>query len=107
LAMARSGSSETSIIENSQPPAKRPRVRFLSCEPMLSPVTLDLSGINWVICDGESGRSAPMQAVWARSVRDQCAKAGVAFFQKQMSAVKRKMPPIPDDLMIRQFPNAA
>jgi len=48
-----------------------------------------------------------MQVVWARSVRDQCAKAGVAFFQKQMSAVKRKMPPIPDDLMIRQFPNAA
>jgi protein gp37 len=30
-------------------------VRFLSVEPMLEPITLDLSGIDWVICGGESG----------------------------------------------------
>jgi len=31
----------------------------------------------------------------------------VAFFMKQMHGLsKRSMPPIPDDLMIREFPNA-
>lgn len=59
-------------------------VRFLSVEPLLGPVTLDLSGIDWVIVGGESGPHArPMDPDWARSVRDQCAAAGVAFFFKQ------------------------
>ena len=31
-------------------------VRFLSCEPLLGVVGLDLDGIHWVICGGESGR---------------------------------------------------
>ena len=30
-------------------------VRFLSSEPLLQPVALDLHGIGWVICAGESG----------------------------------------------------
>lgn len=80
------------------------RVRFLSCEPLLGPVDLglmtyrgsvgrDLPGIvltttrrslDWVICGGESGPGArPMHPDWARSLRDQCAAAGVAFFFKQ------------------------
>jgi protein gp37 len=59
-------------------------VRFLSVEPLLGPVTLDLSGIHWVIVGGESGPSArPMDPAWARNVRDQCLSAGVAFFFKQ------------------------
>jgi protein gp37 len=59
-------------------------VRFLSVEPLLGPVTLDLTGIHWVIVGGESGPGArPMHPDWARSVRDQCAAAGVAFFFKQ------------------------
>lgn len=60
-------------------------VRFLSCEPLLGPVDLmGAHGIDWVICGGESGPGArPMQAVWARSLRDQCASAGVAFHFKQ------------------------
>ncbi len=42
-------------------------------------VTLD-----WVIVGGESGASArPMHPDWARSLRDQCAAAGVAFTFKQ------------------------
>ncbi len=61
------------------------RVRFLSVEPLLEDVgALDLSGISWVIVGGESGPHArPMRAEWARSVRDQCDRAGVAFFFKQ------------------------
>lgn len=40
--------------------------------------------LSWVICGGESGRSArPMHPGWARSLRDQCAAAGVPFLFKQ------------------------
>lgn len=40
--------------------------------------------IDWVICGGESGpRARPMHPDWARSLRDQCAAAGVPFLFKQ------------------------
>ncbi|HXJ42484.1 MAG TPA: phage Gp37/Gp68 family protein, partial [Bryobacteraceae bacterium] len=56
-------------------------VRFVSAEPLLGPVTLNLDGIAWVICGGESGQGArPMHQDWARSLRDQCAVADVPFF---------------------------
>lgn len=60
-------------------------VRFLSIEPLLEDLgTIDLTGINLVIVGGESGHGArPMHPDWARSIRDQCVKAGVAFFFKQ------------------------
>lgn len=58
--------------------------KFLSCEPLLGPVSLDLAGIGWVIVGGESGPGArPMHPEWARSIRDQCQAAGVPFFFKQ------------------------
>jgi protein gp37 len=41
-------------------------------------------GIDWVIVGGESGPGArPMHRDWARSLRDQCAAAGVPFLFKQ------------------------
>lgn len=41
-------------------------------------------GIDWVIVGGESGHGArPMHPEWARSLRDQCAVAGVPFLFKQ------------------------
>jgi len=59
-------------------------VRFLSCEPLLGPLEVSLSGIYWVIVGGESGiRHRPMESEWVRSIRDQCVAAGVAFFFKQ------------------------
>ncbi len=40
--------------------------------------------LDWVIAGGESGPGArPMHPDWARSLRDQCAAAGVAFHFKQ------------------------
>lgn len=40
--------------------------------------------IGWVVAGGESGPGArPMHPDWARSLRDQCAAAGVAFMFKQ------------------------
>jgi protein gp37 len=63
------------------------QIRFLSCEPLLGPITLKpewLAMIDWVIVGGESGPKArPMHPDWARSIRDQCAAAGVALFFKQ------------------------
>lgn len=84
-------------------------VRFLSMEPLLGPVDLNHirlphgSGRTWidalqpwwvtpdtrtrlelVIVGGESGPGArPMHPDWARSLRDQCNAAGVAFHFKQ------------------------
>lgn len=41
-------------------------------------------GIDWVISGGESGPGArPAHPDWFRSLRDQCAAAGVAYFHKQ------------------------
>lgn len=60
-------------------------VKFVSFEPLLRDMgELDLTGIDWVIVGGESGPGArPMHPDWARSIRDQCAAAGGAFFFKQ------------------------
>lgn len=63
------------------------RVRFLSCEPLLGPIRLDLNGIHWVIVGGESGPGArPMKPDWVRAIRDQCLDVGVPFFFKQWGA---------------------
>lgn len=63
------------------------QVKFLSCEPLLGPLTLDLDSLDWIIVGGESGyRARPMQLDWARGIRDQCVAAGVPFFFKQWGA---------------------
>ena len=63
------------------------KVRFLSCEPLLGPLRLDLRDIDWVIVGGESGpRARPMKPEWARDIRQQCKAADVAFFFKQWGA---------------------
>ncbi len=60
-------------------------IRFLSCEPLIGPLgEVNLDGIGWVIAGGESGpRARPMHPDWVRSLRDQCADAGVPFYFKQ------------------------
>jgi protein gp37 len=71
-----------------QVPAK---VRFLSCEPLLGPLELDLEGIHWVITGGESGyEHRPIEKEWVRDIRDQCKKEGVAFFHKQWGGITPK-----------------
>jgi protein gp37 len=66
-------------------------VRFLSVEPLLARVpSLELTGIDWVIVGGESGPGArPMEADWARAIRDQCIGEGVPFFFKQWGGVRK------------------
>lgn len=78
-------------------------VRFLSCEPLLDWVNLRrlgnggdalwprAGGIDWVIAGGESGPGARlMDPIWVRSLRDQCASAGVFFFFKQWGGPNKK-----------------
>lgn len=104
-------------------------VRWLSCEPLLGPVDLtDVAGnvpeygtakahgtdvltphnrslrpqIDWVVVGGESGSGArPMHPQWARSLRRQCANAGVPFLFKQWGEWQ---PFDSDDLLSRCSP---
>jgi protein gp37 len=64
-------------------------VRFLSLEPLLGPLpSLNLDGVDWVIVGGERGPNArPMHPDWARSLRDQCLTAGIAYHFKQWGYV--------------------
>lgn len=84
-------------------------VRFVSAEPLIGPlnempglgIEADRDGtwrreskfggatrwLDWVIVGGESGPGArPCNVAWIRSIRDQCAAAGVACFVKQLGA---------------------
>lgn len=67
-------------------------VKFLSMEPLLAPMPkLNLRGIDWVIVGGESGPGArPMQEDWVTDIRDQCRRAGTAFYFKQWGGVFKK-----------------
>ena len=61
-------------------------VRWLSCEPLLGPLDLAeyLPDLEWVVDGGESGpRRRPADYSWFRSIRDQCATAGVPYLHKQ------------------------
>jgi protein gp37 len=108
-------------------------VRFLSVEPLLGPVDLELTAkdaegakyagnlralgdlrglIDWVIIGCESrgkkaGRNTGHYESHARRLILQCAEAGVACFHKQMPIdgnVSHDMNTWPDDLRVRQFP---
>lgn len=81
------------------------KTRFLSCEPLLSPLKLDWSAVDWVLAGGESGPHLHDPAVcaqrglvekvvgawtpradrinWVRDIRDACLAAGTPFFHKQ------------------------
>ena len=55
----------------------------LGCQTCKSARRIRAVGLDGVICGGETGPgAAPMHPDWARTVRDQCAAAGVPFFFK-------------------------
>jgi protein gp37 len=84
------------------------RVRFISAEPLLEPVTLNLDGIHWVIAGGESQPGCrPMDIQWAQDIRDQCLESGVAYFLKQLGGFpneRGQLIDFPSDLRIREWP---
>ena len=68
------------------------RVKFLSCEPLIGPLTnMDLNGIEWVIVGGESGRNPrPMKEEWVLNILEQCQTQEVKFFFKQWGGTNKK-----------------
>lgn len=68
------------------------RVKFLSCEPLLSPLNnMNTLGIDWVIVGGESGRTPrPIKEEWVIDIKEQCLKADVAFYFKQWGGTNKK-----------------
>lgn len=81
-------------------------VRFVSYEPALGPLAdANLSGIDWLICGGESGPGfRPMDVQWVRDVRDRCAEFGAAFFFKQSAAIRTEMGTTLDGEIVRNYP---
>lgn len=75
---------------------------FLSIEPQLGFIKLNKdSNVKLIINGGESGPNRrPFDLDWARYLRDQCYDYGIPFFFKQVD----KVIPIPEDLMIQNFP---
>jgi protein gp37 len=67
-------------------------VKFLSLEPLLSPIpNLHLEGIDWVIVGGESGpKSRPMTKEWVVNIKNQCQNKKVPFFFKQWGGINKK-----------------
>lgn len=63
-------------------------LRWISFEPLLEDIgEIDLTGIGWCVIGGESGHNArPYCFDWAQSIIDQCARAGVACFHKQVGS---------------------
>jgi protein gp37 len=68
------------------------RVKFLSCEPLLTALPeMNLQGIDWVIVGGESGRTPrPIKEEWVLDIKEQCQKANVAFYFKQWGGANKK-----------------
>lgn len=62
-------------------------LRFLSIEPLLEPIKLDLVEIEWVIVGGESGpRARPYIVEHAADIIRQCLRANVPVFHKQLGS---------------------
>jgi protein gp37 len=67
-------------------------VRFVSAEPLLGPLpNLNLWGVHWLIAGGESGPGhRHIREEWVTDLRDQCLRAGAAFFFKQWGGPRPK-----------------
>jgi protein gp37 len=89
--------------------------KFLSIEPQLEEISLrreywknygeriipKLAIPDWIIQGGESGpHKRPFNIEWARILRDECKLMNIPYFFKQIDKVR----PIPNDLLIREFP---
>jgi protein gp37 len=86
--------------------------RFVSIEPQLEKIDLTINSkdtglplitsLDWIINGGESGHhKRPFDADWGRKLRDDSKAYSVPFFFKQIDKIKS----IPNDLIIREFPN--
>lgn len=86
-------------------------IRFISAEPLLEALDLDLTGIDWLIVGGESGPGArPMELGWVRNLVDLARVHGTAVFVKQLGqrwaghGHGGDAEAWPADLRIREYP---
>jgi protein gp37 len=85
-------------------------VRFVSAEPLLGPLHLHhwRPFVDWVIVGGESGpHCRPCNLDWMCHLRDECLRANIALFVKQMGGYpdkRAKMEDLPSGLRIHQWP---
>jgi protein gp37 len=106
-------------------------VRWLSCEPLLGPLSFEevwasgprvrleaggvwnevrpvLSLIHWLVVGGESGPDTvrrEMKLLWAEMLQRECRDAGTAFFFKQRSARRSEdTTGVPEWLLKREYP---
>ena len=84
-------------------------VRFLSIEPMLEPIRLELAGIGWVIFGCESGpKRRACDLGWIRDGLRQCRVSGAPAFVKQVEHPFGRMmkdpAEWPEDLRVREWP---
>lgn len=68
--------------------------RFISIEPMLSPMRdINLSGIKWVIVGGETGSGArEIKEEWVVDIKNKCKDLGIPFFFKKTGSFNQNKP---------------
>jgi protein gp37 len=85
----------------------------VSAEPLLGPIDIGpmthrFGLVDWIITGGESGRGfRPLDMDAVRSMRDQCAAAGIAFHHKQNGGITGKVAGcLVDGIEHKNFPPA-
>lgn len=68
------------------------KIKFLSLEPLIDSVDkLDYSGLDWIICGGESGYGArEIKKEWVIDIQQKCERFDIPFFFKQWGGVNKK-----------------
>jgi protein gp37 len=85
-------------------------VRFVSVEPLLSPLSnVPTDRIDWIIVGGESGpKCRAMKAEWVRAIREKCVSDKIPFFFKQWGGFKKSQSGrILDGRIWNEMPNHA
>ncbi len=84
------------------------KIKFLSCEPLLSSLGKNtFQGIDWIIVGGESGnKSRELKKIWVEEIMNQCIKSNIPFFFKQWGNRKNN-PDINDPTIATKNPNHA
>ena len=88
-----------------QMPAK---VKFISAEPLLSKLSgLDITGIDWLIAQGESGFNArPVELDWFTHLRDLAHNNNIPFYFKKWGGTGvNKKSELLEGVIYKQFPS--
>lgn len=93
------------------------RIKFVSVEPMLGPITESLTGIDWILVGGESGPGARrMDPQWAGDLLRRCRDSEVYYhFKQKGEALARERgcasrtggdpTEWPEELRVQEFPS--